>query len=139
VHAPGYVRDRGELARWLASADLYVSGMADESFGISIIEAQASGLPVVGIAEGAMLDRVPDSLGRTGPIGDSKAMAANIRAVWNGDHLAMGERARAHVAQFSWDQSMERLFGTVYVRARATAAARRAGTLIEPAGRFAEA
>lgn len=121
VHAPGYVRDRSELARWLASADIYVSGMADETFGISIVEAQASGLPVVGIAEGAMVDRVPDSLGRTGPIGDADAMAANIVDVWNADHRAMGGRARAHVAQFSWDQAMETLFGTVYARARAVA------------------
>ena len=43
IHMPGYVKSRAELARWLASADIYVSGMADETFGISIIEAQASG------------------------------------------------------------------------------------------------
>ncbi|MEO6226154.1 MAG: glycosyltransferase, partial [Sphingomicrobium sp.] len=65
---PGYIRDRGTLARWLASADIYVSGMADETFGISIIEAQASGLPVVGVEAGAMLDRVNDRLGRLGPV-----------------------------------------------------------------------
>ena len=122
--APGYVADRGELARWLASADLYVSGMADETFGISIIEAQASGLPVIGIGEGAMLDRVPAPLGRTGPLGDAGAMAANIIEVWNGDHRAMGARARAHVQQFSWDEAMARLFGEVYRGARAVASAR---------------
>src|SRR6185437_10174391 len=49
IVAPGYVRDRAEIARWLASADIYVSGMAHETFGVSIIEAQASGLPVVGV------------------------------------------------------------------------------------------
>jgi alpha-1,6-mannosyltransferase len=124
VQAPGYVRDRAELARWLASADIYVSGMADETFGVSIIEAQASALPVVGIAAGAMVDRVPDSLGRTGPIEDSEAMAKNIAAVWASDHRAMGDMARRHVAQFSWDQGIERLFGTVYVRARSAAASR---------------
>ena len=58
---PGYVRDRAALARWLASGDIYVSGMADETFGISIIEAQASGLPVVGVAAGAMIDRVTEA------------------------------------------------------------------------------
>jgi glycosyltransferase involved in cell wall biosynthesis len=52
-----------DLAAWLASADLYVSAMADETFGISVIEAQASGLPVVGVAAGAMVDRVPSGLG----------------------------------------------------------------------------
>src|SRR3954454_9866443 len=38
---PGYVRNRADLARWLASADIYVSAMADETFGVSIVEAQA--------------------------------------------------------------------------------------------------
>ena len=90
---PGYVRDRAELARWLASGDIYVSGMADETFGISIIEAQASGLPVVGVAAGAMIDRVTEATGRLGPVGDAGAMAANILDVWNGDRSAMGRNA----------------------------------------------
>ena len=51
---PGFETDRAELARALASSDIYVSAMADETFGISIIEAQASGLPIVGVAGGAM-------------------------------------------------------------------------------------
>ena len=111
---PGYIRNRVELARWLASADIYVSAMADETFGISIIEAQASGLPVVGIAAGAMLDRVTDAMGRLGPIGDVEAMAQNILTVWGCDHEAMRQAARAHALQFSWDSSMEGLFGHVY-------------------------
>jgi len=111
---PGYVRNRAELARWLASADIYVSGMADETFGISVIEAQASGLPVVGIAAGAMLDRVTDAMGRLGPVGDVDAMASNIIDVWECDHDAMRLAARAHALQFSWNSSMELLFGEVY-------------------------
>ena len=111
---PGYVRDRAELARWLASADIYVSGMADETFGVSIVEAQASGLPVVGVAAGAMLDRVTDQMGRLGPINDSAAMAENILSVWNADRSSMADRARAQALQFSWDRSMEDLFGQVY-------------------------
>ena len=124
---PGYVRDRAELARWLASADIYVSGMADETFGISIIEAQASGLPVVGVAAGAMIDRVSDSVGRLGPVGNRAAMARNILAVWDGDRAAMARSARDHALQFSWDKSMEALFGTVYP----AAFARRAGRRVE--------
>ena len=115
--APGYIADRKQLARWLASADLYVSGMADETFGISIIEAQASGLPVIGIAEGAMIDRVPASIGKTGPIDDAAAMARNIVSVWSDDHRAMGARARAHVERFSWHEAMGRLFDEIYVKA----------------------
>jgi alpha-1,6-mannosyltransferase len=111
---PGYVKNRAELARWLASADVYASAMADETFGISIIEAQASGLPVVGVAGGAMLDRVTDAMGRLGPVGDAEAMAANMLAVWSGDRAAMATAARAHALSFSWDSSMEMLFGHVY-------------------------
>ena len=119
---PGYVKDRAELARWLASADIYVSGMADETFGISIIEAQASGLPVVGVEAGAMIDRVSEDVGRLGPVSDAEAMAANILSVLQSDHRSMSEAARAHALQFSWDSSMEALFGRVYP----TAMARRA-------------
>src|SRR3954453_14204797 len=49
---PGYVANRAELARWLASADIYVSGMADETFGISLFKARASGRPGRGPAAG---------------------------------------------------------------------------------------
>src|SRR5881275_2209258 len=99
---PGYVRNRAELARWLASADVYVSGMADETFGISIVEAQASGLPVVGVAAGAMIDRVTRAVGRLGPVGDAAAMARNILDIWSGDREAMSDAARAHALEFSW-------------------------------------
>jgi alpha-1,6-mannosyltransferase len=111
---PGYVNGRPELARWLASADVYVSGMADETFGVSIVEAQASGLPVVGVAAGAMVDRVSDSVGRLGPIGDSSVMARNIAEMLSSDRSAIAEKARAEALKYSWDRSMEALFGEVY-------------------------
>ena len=125
IFLPGYIKNRAELARWLASADVYVSGMADETFGISIIEAQASGLPVIGVAAGAMIDRVSNSIGRLGPVGDGPAMAANILSVWNGDRHIMADQARACALQFGWDSSMEALFGRLYP----SAFARRSGQL----------
>ena len=130
IHMPGYVKSRAELARWLASADIYASGMADETFGISIIEAQASGLPVVGVDAGAMIDRVTDATGRLGPVGDAEAMAANILAVWSHEDDAMREAARAHALQFSWHSSMESLFGRVYP----AAFERRCSRALGPAG-----
>jgi alpha-1,6-mannosyltransferase len=111
---PGYVKSRTELARWLASADIYVSAMADETFGVSIIEAQASSLPVVGVAGGAMIDRVTEAMGKLGPVGDPGAMAGNILAVWNSGHAKMRAAARAHALKFGWDSSMDTLFGQVY-------------------------
>jgi alpha-1,6-mannosyltransferase len=121
---PGYIKDRAELARWLASADIYVSGMADETFGVSIVEAQASGLPVIGVAAGAMIDRVTEAVGRLGQVGDAVAMARNILDVWNGDRDVMAEHARAHALQFGWNSSMEALFTRLYPAAFARRAAR---------------
>ncbi|MEO7655241.1 MAG: glycosyltransferase, partial [Sphingomicrobium sp.] len=114
---PGFIRDRADLSRWLASADLYVSGMADETFGISVIEAQASGLAVVGVAAGAMLDRVTLGLGRIGPVGDSNAMAANILATLAEDRAAAAERAIAEAGRFDWERIMNALFTGFYPRA----------------------
>ena len=121
---PGFVHDRGELAQWLASADIYASAMANETFGISIIEAQASGLPVVGVAAGAMIDRVRPHIGRIGPPDDAEAMAQNIIDVWSGDHQAMAEASLHHAQQFCWSHSMAALFGELYPRALAIAARR---------------
>ena len=118
AHFPGYVDDRETLATYLASSDIYVSGMEDETFGISVIEAQAAGLPVVGVRAGAMIDRVPPSLGRLGPKGDADTMAANIAAVWMDRLSPMGERAKAHAMEnFSWPKTFEKLFFDLYPRA----------------------
>ncbi len=111
---PGYVKDRAELSHWLASSDIYVSAMADETFGVSIVEAQASGLPVVGVEAGAMIDRVTADVGRLGAVGDAAAMARNILEIWNGDRQAFAESARQHALQFSWQRSMDELFGKLY-------------------------
>ena len=59
---------------------------------------------MVGVAAGAMIDRVTEAIGRLGPVGDAQAMAANILAVWSGDRAAMADEARAHALQFSWDE-----------------------------------
>ncbi len=117
IHLPGFVTDRAELARWLASADLYVSAMADETFGVSIVEAQASGLPIVGVAAGAMIDRVPSNLGRLGPVGDSEAMARNILDVLSDDRAALAESAVAAASAYDWNRVLETLFGSLYRQA----------------------
>lgn len=122
VALPGYCGDRMQLARMLASADIYVSAMADETFGLSVIEAQACALPVVGFASGAMVQRVLPGLGELVPLDDVAAMARAVQQVWHDGPAAIGARARAHVAAtFSWDQTFATLFGEVYPRAQSAA------------------
>jgi len=127
VRLPGFVDDRAALAEALASSHIYVSAMADETFGISVIEAQACGLPVVGVASGAMPARVPAGLGLLGPVDDVPAMARNVLEIWNGDHAAMGAAARRHVAgRYGWDRVFTRLLDEVYAAALDAAAERNA-------------
>lgn len=116
LHCPGFVESRETLARYLASADIYVSAMAHETFGISIIEAQATGLPVVGVASGAMPQRVTKGLGLLGAVGDADEMARNIQEVWaQPNHAFRRSQVRAHVAsRFSWQNTFEILFKQIY-------------------------
>jgi alpha-1,6-mannosyltransferase len=58
-------------------------------------------------------------------------MASNILEIWNADRRAVSEQARALALQFSWDRSMEALFGRVYPTAFARSATRRV-TVVAP-------
>lgn len=122
IVTPGYISDRSILARWLASADIYVSAMAHETFGISIIEAQASGLPVVGVAAGAMLDRVPPEVGCLVPAGNADAIAEGILSLCRSDRASIARAACAHASQFGWDRCMDDLFRRIYPSAFAARA-----------------
>lgn len=57
AHFTGQVEGE-ELARWYASADVFVFPSTIESFGNVVLEAFASGLPVVGVAKGGVRDLV---------------------------------------------------------------------------------
>ncbi|MDT0630181.1 glycosyltransferase [Rubrivirga sp. S365] len=105
-----YQDNRDQLARLLASADVYLTAGPHETFGLSVVEAQACGLPVVGVEAGALVERVPPTVGRLGPVDDAAAMAANL--LWVAARRdALGPAARRHVEeQFSWAASFETLF-----------------------------
>ena len=125
VRLPGFLEDRAQLALALASADIYVSAMAAETFGLSVVEAQACGLPVVGVASGAMPARVPQGLGLLGPVADMAAMADNVQRVWASDRAAMGRAARLYAAnRYSWEGAFDRLLDEVYANALTAARAR---------------
>jgi alpha-1,6-mannosyltransferase len=106
-----FEKDRAALAALLASADVYVSAMEYETFGLAVVEAQACGLPVLGVRAGAMVDRVPDGLGVLVASNHPDALRDGLlsldRAAWQ----ECGRAARAHVSQrFSWARTFDRLF-----------------------------
>jgi alpha-1,6-mannosyltransferase len=102
-----FVQDRPALAGLLASADIYISAMAHETFGLSVVEAQACGVPVVGVRAGAMVDRVTDGDdGFLVPPGSAAALAERIARTPRAEWRRMGQRARARVeAEYSWSRT----------------------------------
>jgi alpha-1,6-mannosyltransferase len=114
VHMLPFVQQRQQLATLLASADVYVSAMAHETFGLSIVEAQACGLPVVGVRAGAMVDRVRDGVDGclveyvADAASQAERLAGRIIGVPRADWAELGRRARLRVQrEFSWAATFE--------------------------------
>jgi glycosyltransferase involved in cell wall biosynthesis len=61
---------------------LVVTSQRCETFGNVVVEALASGVPVVATRCGGPEDIVADEVGRLVPIGDPDALARAIREVW---------------------------------------------------------
>jgi glycosyltransferase involved in cell wall biosynthesis len=76
VHFPGWLDDADKL---LCATDVFVSTSETESFGLSIVEAMAAGLPVVTTrTEGAQEVVEAGATGLLVPIGDIEQIAGSI-------------------------------------------------------------
>lgn len=104
-----FTADRSALAALLASADLYVTAAPFETFGLSILEAQASGLPVAGVRGGALVDRVTPELGALATPESPQDLTACIAMLLRTDLRPRGDRARAAAERYSWDRTFTAL------------------------------
>jgi glycosyltransferase involved in cell wall biosynthesis/predicted metal-dependent phosphoesterase TrpH len=99
------------LAAAYASADLFLFASRTDTFGQVLLEAQASGLPVVAVAEGGPCSIVAD--GVTGLLrpADATALAdAVVSLAADPDARArLAAAARAAVAERTWERALERL------------------------------
>ncbi len=94
-----------ELSRYYQSADLLVNPSLVESFGMSLVEAMASGVPVVATRVGGMKEIVdPEETGLLVGPGDPEELAkALIRLLDDAPlRMEMGRTGRERVARFSW-------------------------------------
>jgi glycosyltransferase involved in cell wall biosynthesis len=106
----GYV-PFGDLPRIYASADLVIAPTFYENFPIRILEALASGVPVVASSVGGIPEAVrPGVTGALVPAGDSERLAGAIVGLLRDDELRvrMGrEGRRLIVERFSWARAAQ--------------------------------
>ena len=103
-----------DLARIYASLDFFVHTGPFETFGQTIQEAAASGLPVIAPAAGGPVDLVDEGVtGFLVPPGDSDALAAAAGRLAAEPALraAMSEAARRRVLGRSWSALVDELIG----------------------------
>ncbi|TPV93365.1 MAG: glycosyltransferase family 4 protein [Myxococcales bacterium FL481] len=119
-----------ELARVLRGAGLVVVPSHHESFGNAVVEAMASGAPLVASAVGSVPELVEHA--RTGwlvPPQDPDALAEAVRRLMAEPALRrrLGAAARAHAAsRFGWDRTAHQ-FEQLYDRLVQAEAGRTAG------------
>lgn len=88
-----------ELAQWYSAADVFVNPTYEETFGLTTVEAQACGTPVVVYQTDGCPETVAPGNGRLVPQGDMQALEDAVRDITNGRCRADPQRA----AQFEKD------------------------------------
>jgi glycosyltransferase involved in cell wall biosynthesis len=99
-------RPHGEVPGWMASSDLLVLPSAREGCPNVVLEALASGLPVVASRVGGIPDVVGTGQGILVPPGDPEALASALREAlgrrWERDEV------RGAVTGLTWDEAAGR-------------------------------
>jgi glycosyltransferase involved in cell wall biosynthesis/predicted metal-dependent phosphoesterase TrpH len=99
------------LARAYASADVFLFASRTDTFGQVLLEAQASGLPVVAVAEGGPRELVEDGVtgllrpAEAGALADALVELARVPAT----RARLAHAALRAVAGRSWEQALGRL------------------------------
>lgn len=101
-----FAGERHDIEQLLADADLFVLPSRTEGLPNSVMEAMASGLPVVASRVGGLLELVDDGVtGRLVPGGDPDALAAAITGV-------AGNPAQAHAFGLAGRQRVRARYST---------------------------
>jgi glycosyltransferase involved in cell wall biosynthesis/predicted metal-dependent phosphoesterase TrpH len=100
-----------ELARAYASADVFLFPSSTDTFGQVILEAQASGLPVVAVAAGGPLSLIDNDVSGLLCPADAGALAGAVLRLVRSQRLRerLARAGLAAVRQRTWEQALERL------------------------------
>ncbi len=110
----GYLEGQ-DLSRAYSSADVFVFPSRVATLGNVVLEAMASGLPVVGVAQGGTLENVQHGVnGVLCEPGDTDSFTAGILEVSQSPELReqLARNARSWAEQRSWDAAFEPLLSS---------------------------
>ncbi len=113
AHFTGHI-EGAELARWYASADVFVFPSTAETFGNVVLEAFASGLPVVAVGGGAVGELVtPNVNGLLAPADQPAVFAEQVRMLLErpADRARMAAGALVTAAAYRWPDVNRQLLG----------------------------
>jgi alpha-1,6-mannosyltransferase len=103
------LRDAASVAKVLASCDCFVHAGRQETFGLSVLEAMASGLPVVAQAAEGLTEHVDEYVGRAVRATTATAFADAIADVFANDTAALGSAARQRAELGDWNRVLPQL------------------------------
>jgi alpha-1,6-mannosyltransferase len=106
-----YQHDNRQLARLLASSDVFVHAGDQETFGLVVLEAMACGVPIVAARSGALPELVDDSVGATFEPRAPGDLALAVSAQFDRDLAAVGRAARKRAEANGWDTAFTQLLG----------------------------
>jgi glycosyltransferase involved in cell wall biosynthesis len=96
------------LAEMYASADILALPSRNETFGLTVLEALASGIPVVAINQGGPSNLLYPGVGSLAAPGDPVDFATKLASVL--EDTTMRHRCRTYVEQyFSWEKTFVKL------------------------------
>jgi glycosyltransferase involved in cell wall biosynthesis len=117
---------RHEIGKYYDRADIFINASRLDNMPVSVLEAFASGTPVITTAPEGMRYLVED--GRTGllsPVGDAKALAANVMRVLEDSQLAerLISNGVAESERYHWNAVREQWLRIYYALAGRQSAA----------------
>src|SRR5262249_36547545 len=102
VRFTGGMSDRCDLARLLSAADVFVTASLMETYGLTLVEAMACGIPVVAFRVGGIPEAAPDGQGAIlCPSQDGAALLAAITNLRKSPELREKLGRIAHVTAHS--------------------------------------
>ncbi|UFU01227.1 glycosyltransferase family 1 protein [Radiobacillus kanasensis] len=100
-----------ELSQAFASADAFVFPSITETLGLVILEAMASGLPVIAAKSGPTMEQIED--GKTGLLFENENLESMFQSVNKLDNeiklQELKQNARKEAEKFSWTKPSEQL------------------------------